>query len=208
MASQARKGPLGAGRGSRGPPFLLTTPRGRFRCHMTVAGSDFVAATCRRGRKAFVLMTIRISRRAETRSDRTRRLREHPFRRGVNPPSRRQHDGSVPFQAPAAPPRRSSQVLWRWHGLTCPPAVPPRSPAGAGRRRPAVLPGDARPHCRPPVQRQARDGLSARLPARALRPHPPRDARWAAQRTPAPPAARLTGDGRVGLTHARARVRA
>jgi len=73
------------------PPFLLTTPRGRFRCHMTVAGSDFVAATCRRGRKTFVLMTIRISRRAETRSDRTRRLREHPFRRGVNPPS--ENDG-------------------------------------------------------------------------------------------------------------------
>ena len=60
MASQARTGPLGAGR-------------------------DFVAATCRRGRKTFVLMTIRISRRAETRSDRTRRLREHPFRRGVKP---------------------------------------------------------------------------------------------------------------------------
>ncbi len=51
----------------QGPPFLLTTPRGRFRCHMTAAGSDFVAATCRRGRKCFVLTTIRISRHPETR---------------------------------------------------------------------------------------------------------------------------------------------
>jgi len=34
-----------------GRPFLLRTPLGRFRCRMTAAGSDFIDATCRRGRR-------------------------------------------------------------------------------------------------------------------------------------------------------------
>lgn len=34
-----------------GHPFLLRTPLGGFRCRMAAAGSDFVDATCRRGRR-------------------------------------------------------------------------------------------------------------------------------------------------------------
>ena len=67
-----------------GHPFSLATPLGRFRCHMTAAGSDFVAATCRRGRK-YLRVLRRYALVGAPRSGPDTPLARDPFRRGVKP---------------------------------------------------------------------------------------------------------------------------